>query len=68
LGCDPGAMGVTALVVCSALVSDAIKIQPRRHNNKYLESARLWLILIGLISNKKSPMLSVLTEHIRALT
>ena len=67
LGCDPGAMAVTALAVCSSLISDAITIQPRRFDTTYRESARLWLMLIGLISNKKTPMLKKLTTTIRAI-
>jgi hypothetical protein len=66
LGCDPGAMAVTALAICSSLISDAITIQPKRFDTTYLESARLWLMLIGQISNKKSPMLKKLTDVIRA--
>ena len=66
LGCDPGAMAVTALAVCSSLISDAITIQPKRFDTTYRESARLWLMLTGLISNKKTPMLKKLTDHIRA--
>jgi hypothetical protein len=65
LGCDPGAMAVTALAICSSLISDAITIQPKRFDTTYLESARLWLMLIGQISNKKSPMLKKLTDIIR---
>jgi len=66
LGCDPGAMALTALAVCSSLISDEITIQPRRFDTTYRESARLWLMLIGLISNKKTPMLRKLTTAIRA--
>jgi hypothetical protein len=67
LGCDPGAMALTALAVCSSLISDEITIQPRRFDTTYRESARLWLMLIGLISNKKTPMLKKLTTTIRSL-
>jgi hypothetical protein len=65
LGCDPGAMAVTALAICSSLISDEITIQPRRFDTTYLESARLWLMLVGQISNKKTPMLKKLTAAIR---
>jgi hypothetical protein len=41
LGCDPGAMALTALAVCSSLISDEITIQPRRFDTTYRESARL---------------------------
>jgi hypothetical protein len=67
LGCDPGAMALTALAVCSSLISDEITIQPRRFDTTYRESARLWLMLIGAISNKKTPMLKKLTTTIRAI-
>jgi len=67
LGCDPGAMALTALAVCSSLISDEITIQPRRFDTTYRESARLWLMLIGLISNKKTPMLKKLSTTIRSI-
>ena len=51
LGCDAGAMALTALAVCSSLISDEITVQPRRFDTTYRESARLWLMLIGRSSN-----------------
>jgi hypothetical protein len=56
LGCDPGAMAVSALALCSGLISDQIKLQPKRHDTTYLEVARIWLMLVGSVSAKKTPM------------
>jgi hypothetical protein len=67
LGCDPGAMAIAALAICSSLITDAITIQPKRFDTTYRECARLWLMLVGQISNKKTPMLKKLTETIRTV-
>jgi hypothetical protein len=65
LGCDVGSMGMACLAVCSALISDAIRIQPMQHNELYTERACLWLLLVGQISNKKTPLFAALTDVIR---
>jgi hypothetical protein len=65
LGCDVGSMGMACLAVCSALISDAITIQPMQYNELYTERACLWLLLVGQISNKKTPLLAILTDVIR---
>src|SRR5205814_6119202 len=67
LGCDPGTMAVATLVMCSALISDQITMQPKRYDSTYLEVARLWLIIVGLVSSRKSPMINKLTKILKTI-
>lgn len=55
MGVDPGIIGMTALTVVAACTDDRIKIQPKRHDPTWTESARLWFTAVGLPSAKKSP-------------
>ena len=57
MGADPGGLAVAALAVCAGALTDAIKLQVKRHDPNWLESARLWVALIGEPSTKKSPVL-----------
>jgi hypothetical protein len=67
LGCDPGAMAVSALALCSGLISDQIKLQPKRLDTTYLEVARIWLMLVGSVSAKKTPMFLKLFPTVKAV-
>jgi hypothetical protein len=67
LGCDPGAMAVSALALCSGLISDQIKLQPKRLDTTYLEVARIWLMLVGSVSAKKTPMFLKLFPIVKAV-
>jgi hypothetical protein len=57
MGVDPGGLAVAALTVCAAAIPDSIKLQVKRHNRGWLESARLWTGLIGPPSAKKTPIM-----------
>ena len=57
MGADPGGLATAALVACAAALTDAIKLQVKRHDPNWLELARLWVALIGEPSTKKSPVL-----------
>jgi hypothetical protein len=65
LGCDPGAMALAAIALCSSLISDSIALMPKRYDTTYLERARLWVILVGLVSSKKTPMLIKLNAIVK---
>jgi hypothetical protein len=58
MGVDPGGVAVAALAVCAAAISDRIKLNMRKHDDEWHESARLWVGLVGLPSAKKSPIIS----------
>lgn len=58
IGADPGGLAMAVLGVCSAAITDRIKIQVKRHDPTWRESARIWVALIGAPSSKKSPILA----------
>lgn len=58
MGADPSGLVMSALAVCSAAISDSIRLQVKRHDTHWLESARIWVALIGMPSTKKSPIIS----------
>lgn len=67
MGADPGGIAMAALAVCAAAVPDKISIQPKVHDDSWLESARLWVALIGTPSTKKSPIISVVTRPLKEI-
>ncbi|WP_161992860.1 DUF3987 domain-containing protein [Aureimonas leprariae] len=66
MGCDPAGLAIAALSVCSALISDRIKLRMKRHDD-YTECARLWVALVGLPSTKKSPAIGAAVKPLFAL-
>lgn len=66
MGVDPGAVAASALAACAGALTDKIKVKVKRHD-EWLESARLWIALVGNPSAKKSPILNAATRHIRRI-
>lgn len=64
IGCDPSGLAMTALATCGALIRDGIKLKMKRHDDRWKESARLWVMLVGDPSTKKSPILSGATHRL----
>jgi len=58
IGVDPAVIGMAALGAAAACIDDRMKIQPKRHDPTWTESARLWVAIIGDPSAKKSPGIS----------
>ncbi|PZQ94087.1 MAG: hypothetical protein DI533_22820, partial [Cereibacter sphaeroides] len=58
MGVDPGGLIMSALAVCAAAIPDRIRVQVKRHDPSWRESARLWVALIGPPSAKKTPMMT----------
>jgi DNA polymerase I-like protein with 3'-5' exonuclease and polymerase domains len=56
-GADPSGIAVAALTVCAAALPDCIQVQVKKHDPNWMESARLWVGLIGLPSTKKTPII-----------
>ena len=67
MGADMAGVAVGALVVCAAAIPDKIKLQVKRHNHGWLESARLWVALVGPVSAKKSPIMSSVVRPLRRI-
>lgn len=66
MGVDPGGLAMSALTACAAVIRDSIKIKVKQHE-KWTESARIWTMLIGDPSYKKSPIMRAATGKIKAL-
>ena len=58
MGADPAALAVSALVVCSAAITDEVTISPKRHDPTWTESARLWAAIIGEPGAMKTPAMN----------
>jgi hypothetical protein len=57
MGADPSGLAMAAQTVCTAALPDEIKLQPKKHDFDWTESARLWTALVGLPSVKKTPII-----------
>src|SRR3984893_7640296 len=57
MGADPAGLAMSALTVCAAAIPARIKLQVKKHDQAWKESARLWVALIGLPSTKKKPIM-----------
>ena len=66
IGAAREAIVISSLFACTAAISDDIKIQPRS-NATWLESPRIWAVLVGPPSSKKSPAVSVSIKPLQKL-
>jgi hypothetical protein len=67
MGADMAGIAVAALAVCAAAIPDKIKLQVKRHNTGWRESARIWVSLVGPPSSKKSPIMTTAVSPLRKL-
>ncbi len=67
IGVDPAMIAIPALVSCAAALHDDIRIQPKRHEQGWTESARLWCAIVGAPSVKKSPAIKRATKRLRKI-
>jgi len=47
MGVDPTSVAVACLVTTASVISDDWRLQPRVHNTRYTEQARLWGAIVG---------------------
>lgn len=66
IGADPAGLAMSALAGCASVISDRIKLKPKR-NEQWTESARIWVMLIGPPSARKTPAMSRATSRIKKL-
>ncbi len=66
-GCDPGIIALGAMVAAAACITDGIRLQPKRHDPTWTESARLWVAFVGDPSTKKSPAISKAVRHAKRI-
>lgn len=67
MGADPAGLAMAALAACAAAIPDSIEIRPKQHDPSWVESARIWVALVGLPSTMKSPMIAAATRPLKAL-
>jgi len=67
MGADMAGIAVSALAVCAAAIPDKIQLQVKRHNSGWLESARLWVALVGPPSSMKSPIMATAVRPLRRI-
>ena len=67
MGCDMAGLAVGALAVCAAAIPDTIQLQPKKHDTRWLESARLWVALVGPPSTMKTPMMNAAVAPLRRI-
>lgn len=66
MGADAGGLAMSALACCGAMIDDRICLKVKRHE-KWTESARIWVTLVGGPSVLKSPVMRVAGGHIAKL-
>lgn len=64
IGCDASGLAVAAIAACGAVISDTIKLRMKRHDDGWTENARLWVMLVGDPSRKKTPILSAVSRKL----
>jgi len=67
IGIDPAMVAMPALVSCAAALHDDVKIQPKRYETGWKESARLWCAIVGSPSVRKSPAIKRATARLRRI-
>lgn len=65
LGTDMSVIAMGVLVSAAACIHDGIRIQPKRHDKSWKESARLWAAVVGNPSTRKSPGFSVALREVK---
>lgn len=63
-GGDPAGFAMAALAACAGAIPQSVSLRVKRHEEWY-ESARIWVMLIGEPSTKKSPILNKVMAPIR---
>lgn len=67
IGVDPAVIGIAALGALAGCIDDRIKIQPKRYDPTWTESARIWVAPIGDPSAKKSPGIAKALAPVNAI-
>ncbi len=67
MGTDPAGLAFSALVCAAAVIPDWIRLQVKSTNKYWLESARLWVALVGDVSARKSAMITHSMRPIRKI-
>jgi hypothetical protein len=66
VGCDPSAMAMATLGNFSAALDHRFSLKMLRHG-RWLARPRLWILFVGDVSRKKSPMMDAATDELLAI-
>jgi hypothetical protein len=65
LGADMAGIAMTAIVACATAIPDSkVRLQVRQNNQGWIENARLWCMLVGPPSTKKTPSITAAVHPI----
>lgn len=67
LGIGPSGIALAAIVTCAAAVPESIQLQAKRQDDSWTEGARLWGVLVGPPSAKKTPAIKTAVAPLREL-
>lgn len=67
VGCDPSGLAMAALGTCGTVIRDTIQLKMKKHDPGWKEQARLWVMLVGDPSRKKTPILRAATKRLADL-
>ena len=67
MGCDAAGIAAGALAVCAGAIPDGIRLQPKKNDTEWQESARIWTVLVGDPSTMKTPSISAATKPLRCI-
>lgn len=67
MGVDPTSVALCAITACASVVSDEWKVQPKRLDQEWTESPRMWMFIVGPPSTLKSPVMTACTRPIDKL-
>jgi hypothetical protein len=67
MGCDPAGVAMAALAVAAAVIPDAVQLRMKPKSDGWKESARLWAMVVGNVSAKKTPVLNRTTRPIKKI-
>lgn len=66
IGCDPNGLAMCVLSACSGALDHRFSLKMKRHGS-FLASPRLWILLVGDPSTKKSPMMRAAVAPLRRI-
>lgn len=67
MGADDAGLALSTLAVCAAAIPDHVLVQVKRNDRHWCESARLWVLLSGPPSAKKSPIIREAAAPLRKI-
>jgi hypothetical protein len=67
MNADMSGIAASCLAVCAAAIPDGIKLQPKKFDEEWLESARLRVVLVGPPSTMKTPIMSAAVKPLREI-